>query len=112
MPVPCMHRLKKENDICTEPRARWPTARRSRHYPLIHHFGPMHPTTTRNEFLRLRVQGLSFARIARQLGVSKPTLIEWSRQCRLEIDARALEDQHRVRQEITTSAHQQIADLH
>ena len=39
----------------------------------------MHPVSTRSEFLRLRVQGRSLSSIARQLGVSKPTLIAWNR---------------------------------
>src|SRR5437016_14545852 len=51
----------------------------------------MHPASTRQEFLRLRVQGLSFARISRQLGVSKPTLIAWSRQSRKEIASRLVD---------------------
>jgi hypothetical protein len=38
----------------------------------------MHTTETVNQFLNLRVQGWSFARIAAQLHVSKPTLIQWS----------------------------------
>src|SRR5439155_513374 len=34
---------------------------------------------TVQQFITLRAQGVSFARIAEQLGVSKTTLIEWSR---------------------------------
>src|SRR5437764_118911 len=71
----------------------------------------MHPATTRREFLQLRVQGLSFARIARQLGVSKPTLIAWSRQSRQEIASRLVEHAQRVEDEITSSAAQQLVDL-
>ena len=71
----------------------------------------MHSVAIRNEFLRLRVQGLSLACIGRRLGVSKPTLIAWSRRCQPDIDSRILEDQQRVQQEITASADQQLADL-
>jgi hypothetical protein len=39
----------------------------------------MHSIETRNAFLKLRVQGWSFARISAHIGVSKPTLIDWSR---------------------------------
>ena len=71
----------------------------------------MHPASVRNEFLRLRVQGMSFARIGRQLGVSKPTLIGWHRQFQGEIESRTLEDRQRVKQEVATSASQQLAEL-
>jgi len=36
-------------------------------------------------FIHLRAQGLSFARIATELNVSKPTLINWGRQFQFEI---------------------------
>jgi hypothetical protein len=47
----------------------------------------MHSTETRNQFLKLRVQGLSFNRIVSQIGVSKPTLIAWSRKRHAEIQS-------------------------
>jgi len=71
----------------------------------------MHPTTIRNDFLRLRVQGLSLASIGRQLHVSKPTLIKWNRQHQSEIDLQKVADRQRVNQEVTTSADQELADL-
>src|SRR2546422_1007441 len=40
----------------------------------------MHTTQTKNEFVKLRAQGWSFARISSQLRVSKPTLLAWNRQ--------------------------------
>src|SRR5439155_23259217 len=70
----------------------------------------MHPASTRNEFLRLRIAGLSFARIARQLGVSKPTLIAWSRASQSELDSGHAEAQEHLQDEITT-ANQQLADI-
>src|SRR5215470_12944980 len=47
----------------------------------------MHSTETINQFLNLRVQGWSFARIAEQLQVSKPTLLAWNRKYHSRIDS-------------------------
>jgi len=71
----------------------------------------MHSPSTRNEFLRLRVQGLSLASIGRQLHVSKPTLIAWSRKSQTEIESRTFENQQRDKQEIASSASDQHAEL-
>ena len=71
----------------------------------------MHSIATRNEFLRLRIAGLSFARIARQLGVSKPTLIAWSRASQSELDSGHAEAEQRLQEEISTNANQQLADI-
>ena len=70
----------------------------------------MHPLATRSEFLRLRLAGLSFARIGRQLGVSKPTLIKWSRLSQGEADIQTA--QQRASQEILASSNHELADLH
>lgn len=45
----------------------------------------MQDLKVKEQFLELRAQGLSFARIAEQLGVSKPTLIEWSKKMDYQI---------------------------
>ena len=71
----------------------------------------MHSIATRNEFLRLRIAGLSFARIARQLGVSKPTLIAWSRASQPQLDSGRTEAEQRPQDEISTSANQELAEL-
>ena len=71
----------------------------------------MHPASTRSEFIRLRVQGLSLASIGRRLGVSKPTLIAWSRQDQPEIAARILAVEQDVKEQITAPLAQQLADL-
>src|SRR2546427_500016 len=71
----------------------------------------MHSLATRNEFLRLRIAGLSFARIARQLGVSKPTLIAWSRASQPQLDSGRTEAEQRPQAEISTSANQELAEL-
>lgn len=45
-----------------------------------------------SQFIQLRALGRSFASIARELNVSKPTLIAWSRKFRFEIqNLRAIE---------------------
>jgi len=71
----------------------------------------MHPLSTRNEFLRLRRSGLSFARIGRQLGVSKQTLIAWNRQCHDAIQTALTEDQKCVARDLAVSSNQELADL-
>jgi hypothetical protein len=68
----------------------------------------MHSIATRNEFLRLRIAGLSFARISRQLGVSKPTLIAWSRAPQPELDSGYSEAQDQAQDEISTSANHEL----
>jgi hypothetical protein len=45
----------------------------------------MHDDKTVQRFIDLRVQGWSFARIAAELNVSKPTLIAWSRKHQFQI---------------------------
>lgn len=45
----------------------------------------MKDNATRMRFIELRGAGLSFARIAAEIGVSKPTLVEWNRRYSAEI---------------------------
>ncbi|MFA5866025.1 MAG: hypothetical protein WC975_15230 [Phycisphaerae bacterium] len=45
-----------------------------------------HDQDTKQKFIELRTQGLSFQRIADQLQVSKQTLINWSRDLKMDID--------------------------
>ena len=71
----------------------------------------MHSPSTRTEFLRLRIQGRSLSSIARQLGVSKPTIIAWNRQAQPEIHAALLDDQKRRDSDLASSANQELADL-
>ena len=52
----------------------------------------MHDQKTQQQFVELRVQGHSYARIAGELKVGKRTLIEWGRKFRFEIhNARLVE---------------------
>ena len=45
----------------------------------------MKDTNTKERFLTLRAQGLSFDKIAQELKTSKGTLIEWSKELEIEI---------------------------
>jgi len=58
----------------------------------------MYPTTKHDEFLRLRVQGVSLASIGRRLGISKPTIIKWQRKFHAEIIAAAETERQRTRE--------------
>jgi transposase-like protein len=71
----------------------------------------MHTPSTRTDFLRLRIQGVSLSSIARQLGVSKPTIIAWNRQAQPEIESAILHDQQRSDSDLAASANQDLADL-
>ncbi len=52
----------------------------------------MRDQETKNRFIELRAQGYSFQRISEELQVSKPTLIDWSKEFQLEVkNARAIE---------------------
>jgi len=55
----------------------------------------MHDSNVHQRFIELRSQGQSFARVAQELNVSKPTLIQWSRKFRFEIqNLRAIRLEH------------------
>jgi transposase-like protein len=63
----------------------------------------MHDLQTQKRFVELRTQGWSFARIARELGVAKQTLIEWSRKFRFDVqNMRAMELESLQEQLIST----------
>jgi predicted DNA-binding protein YlxM (UPF0122 family) len=57
------------------------------------------------QFIELRAENVSYAKIAKQLGVSKTTLIDWAKNCELEIENRravtleALNEQYKVGQQ-------------
>lgn len=54
----------------------------------------MKDNETREKFVELRAQGKSFVAIAEELGVSKPTLIDWSHDMQVQIaNLRALNDE-------------------
>jgi transposase len=57
------------------------------------------------QFIELRAENVSYAKIAKQLGVSKTTLIDWAKNCELEIENRravtheALNEQYKAGQQ-------------
>jgi hypothetical protein len=57
------------------------------------------------QFIELRAENVSYAKIAKQIGVSKTTLIDWAKNCELEIQNRravtyeALNEQYKVGQQ-------------
>jgi intein-encoded DNA endonuclease-like protein len=57
------------------------------------------------QFIELRAENVSYAKIAKQIGVSKTTLIDWAKNCELEIENRravtleALNEQYKVGQQ-------------
>jgi len=64
----------------------------------------MHDDNIVQRFIELRVQGWSFARIAAELNVSKPTLIAWSRKHQHTIaNLVAIEREERLNQLINTT---------
>ena len=63
----------------------------------------MHDVQVQQRFVQLRSQGWSFARIATELNVSKPILINWSRKFQFEIqNLRAIELEALQEQLLTT----------
>jgi hypothetical protein len=66
----------------------------------------MHSTETINQFLNLRVQGWSFARIADQLHVSKPTLLAWNRKHQTRLESM------KANQELCSQHSLQVPDQH
>jgi len=66
----------------------------------------MHSTETINQFLNLRAQGWSFDRIADQLQVSKPTLLDWNRKHQSKLESMKA-DQERSVQENAQASHQE-----
>jgi len=64
----------------------------------------MHDDKTVQRFIELRVQGWPFARIVRELSVSEPTLIAWSRKHQHTIaNLTAIERENRLSQLLASS---------
>lgn len=65
----------------------------------------MKDNETKEQFIELRAKGVSFEKIAKELGVSKQTLITWSKQFQIEISnlkaikLEALQEQYYVAKE-------------
>lgn len=61
----------------------------------------------RDTFVELRAKGLSFDKISSKIGISKPTLIKWSKDLNYEIrNRRAVEDEALIEKYIVTKKHQ------
>jgi len=54
---------------------------------------------TRQKFVELRARGFSYDKIAKQIGISKPTLINWSKQLSIDIqNMRKVEEEATLQQ--------------
>jgi hypothetical protein len=71
----------------------------------------MHSTETVNQFLNLRAQGWSFARIADHLHVSKPTLLDWSNKHQSQIDSMKAACEHSAQENLQLSHEQELERL-
>jgi hypothetical protein len=80
-------------------------------YAWIQKIKIMHSTETINQFLNLRVQGWSFARIAEQLHVSKPTLLDWNRKHQSQIESMKAVCERSLHENLQLSRQQELEKL-
>jgi hypothetical protein len=80
-------------------------------YACLKKIKTMHSTETIIQFLNLRVQGWSFARIADQLRVSKPTLLDWNRKHQSKIESMKANRQHSAEQTVRVSDDRELQTL-
>jgi hypothetical protein len=52
-----------------------------------------YPQSTKDQFLTLRAEGHTYAQIAKELKVSRHTLIVWGKTCKVHLDADRAIDQ-------------------
>lgn len=71
----------------------------------------MHTNDTKTRFVALRVNGLSLARIAKKLGVSKTTLIDWNRQLQPQIQALRAVEWEALQEKFVASREQELVRL-
>jgi hypothetical protein len=71
----------------------------------------MHSTETINQFLYLRVQGWSFARIADHLRVSKPTLLDWNRKYHSRLASIKAKQEYSLQQTVQVSEQSELQNL-
>jgi len=71
----------------------------------------MHDSKIQQQFIELRVQGRSFARIAEELKVSKRTLIEWGRKFQFEIHNARVVENEALRERFLASREEQVRRL-
>lgn len=71
----------------------------------------MHDQKTQQQFVELRVQGRSYARIAEELKVSKRTLVEWGRKFQFEIHNARVVEREALRERYLSSTEEQVHRL-
>ena len=71
----------------------------------------MHSTETVNQFLNLRLQGWTFARIADHLHVSKPTLIQWSHKHHSTLESLKAAQQRSLQDSLQSSRELELENL-
>jgi hypothetical protein len=71
----------------------------------------MHSTETINQFLNLRAQGWSFARIADHLHVSKPTLLAWNRKHQTKLESIKANQERSAQQALQVSDRHELQTL-
>lgn len=71
----------------------------------------MKDTDKQKEFIELRAKNWSFQRISEEIGVSKPTLINWNKEFRYEIKTLNSIELEGLYQEYQTTAKQRIEYL-
>ncbi len=80
-------------------------------YACLKKIKTMHSTETINQFLNFRVQGWSFARIADQLHVSKPTLLDWNRKHQSKIESMKANRQQSAEETVRVSDDRELQTL-
>jgi transposase len=71
----------------------------------------MHDIEIQKRFVQLRVEGKSFAQIANTLGVSRRTLIDWSRKYQFEIQNQKAIALEALREELVASRETRLRTL-
>jgi len=71
----------------------------------------MHDQKTQQQFIELRVQGRSYARIAEELQVSRRTLIDWGRKFQFEIHNARVVEMEALRERFLVSREEQVRRL-
>ncbi len=70
-----------------------------------------YPQSTKDQFLTLRADGLSYAQCAQQLNVSRHTLINWARECKPQLDALRAIHTEALLDQVQLRLHQRITVL-
>lgn len=71
----------------------------------------MHDQKMHQQFVELRIQGRSYARIAEELKVSKRTLIEWGRKFQFEIHNGRVVEREALRERYLSSIEEMVYRL-